>query len=78
MQNNYEIQNDFFYFQPCTDLHYFFAPTTGDGYTYCVRERIASKWGRGNGVRLKSQPLKLNILGDRARRTVKPWITTTI
>ena len=31
MQNNYELQYIFFSFQPCVDLHYFFASTTGGG-----------------------------------------------
>ena len=40
---------------------------------YLLRKgNIASKWSSGNCVSPKSQPLKLNIFGDGARRAVKP------
>ena len=47
-----------------------FDSTTGGGLLRKPMNQ-ASKWGSGNSLSPRSKPLKLNISGDRARRTVK-------
>ena len=68
MQNNYELQ---FIVFSLARISATFSPLPQVA-VYCVRERVTPKWGSGNYVRPKSQPLKLNIFGDRARKNVKP------
>ena len=67
MQNNYELQKFFLVFSIARSSTAF-SPLL-QAAVYCVREIIASKWGSGNCVAPKSQPLKLNIFVDRARKT---------
>ena len=69
MQNSYEIQNYYFLVFSLARTCTTFSPLP-QVVVYCVRQRTASKLGSGNCVRPKSQPLKLNIFVDGARRTV--------